>query len=112
MKELKQLIKDLSAEQTTLKSQRKTGTLPEFKRDYFGYPLWSEVPTEQRVRIKNAWSAANRVQSNKARITAALNLYHELRGSDYRHNVSDEHSWAYGRALKELREEFAVEPAE
>lgn len=58
----------------------------------------------ERVKLKNAWNAANKVQSNKARITAALNLYHELRGSSYRHNVREELEWYYLRAMKELRE--------
>lgn len=106
MKELKQLIKNLAIEQRELKSQRKTGTLPEFKRDYFGYPI--DVPG----KIKKAWGATSSVQMNKPRITAALNLYHELRGSSYRHNIRDDQGWAYDKALKELKKRFAVETVE
>lgn len=106
---MKELIKQLADEQRELKSQRKTGTLPELELSYFGGVIWDKVPQ----KIKDAWRAASQVQQNKVRITAALNLYHELRGSDYRHGIPDDPLyWGYDRILQELREQFATETVE
>ena len=108
MKELKELIKSLAIEQRDLKSQRKTGRVGKIPRTSWGYVDYTAVP----AKIKDAWHAASQVQENKPRITAALNLYHELRGSDYRHGVRDEDLYVYGRAMRELREQFATEAAQ
>lgn len=107
MEKLIQLIKELAEEQRTLKPQRKTGTLPKFKRDYWGTPVLDLLPEDQAEKIKTAWNAATQVWHNKIRITAALNLYHEMRGSDYRHEVANE-LWPYSKYMKELREQFAA----
>jgi len=105
---MKQLIKELAIQQRELKSQRKTGTLKTIQRD----SVWSDCYDEEtRGRITTSQKATQAVQDNKVRITAALNLYHELRGSSYRHNVRDEY-WGYDRALKKLREEFATQLAD
>jgi hypothetical protein len=96
----------LSEEQKVLKSQRKTGTLPELPRNDWGWIEYEKVP----ANIKEAWKAANKVQSNKPRITAALNLYHELRGSDYRHGIPEDPYFygIYKKALREFREQFTA----
>lgn len=103
---LKNLIKQLANEQIELKKKRKTGTLPELPTDNWGYLDCSRVPK----KIREAWNAAGAVQDNKARITAALNLYHEMRGSSYRHKVPDD--WMYQREyesyMAQLREQSGV----
>lgn len=109
MKELKQLIADKAIKQKQLKAERKTGTFPKFERYYFGYADWNSVSASDRLRMKNAWNAAWRVQNNKLRITAMLNLMHELRGSDYRHNVSNENWGLYSIAMKKLRADLKIE---
>ena len=65
------------------------------------------------MSFKDALRAAETVQRRKPRITAALNLYHELRGSDYRHNVPDDWSYKhqYERELEALRKEFKTQAA-
>lgn len=99
---IKEYIKQLSQEQKELKKQRKTGTL-EFKKkpshwgDCFYY-----IPTiDSREKINDSGNAARKVQDNRPKITAALNLYHELKGSDYRHKINDH--YAYERAYEELK---------
>lgn len=87
---IKEIIKQLAAEQRQLKDSRKTGSNPS---------------GEARDRS----NAANyKVHRNATRITAALNLYHEMRGSDHRHNVptASENGfyWQYDRDYKELAE--------
>jgi len=97
---LKQLIKELSAEQIELKSQRKTGT---YDTDLGYY--------KQPDNIRACFVAAEGVARNKPRITAALDLYHELRGSDFRHGGPDDYHWqsCYVKDLRVLREQFAPE---
>jgi hypothetical protein len=105
---LKELIKELAAEQVELKKQRKTGRLPEWKRNEWGWVDHREVPS----RVKRSWHAAGEVRHNKARITAALNLYHEVRGSDYRHGLPPSDDWmyhsTYNSFMDELREKLEV----
>jgi len=98
---MKEYIKTLAREQQELKKARKTGTLEESYTWYNG-SSWPE-------HVAKARRAAITVQRNKILITAALNLYHELRGSDHRHNVSDEDYYCYKGDLRTLRERFAVE---
>jgi len=97
-KALKDRIKDLSGRQRPLKRARKT-TLPADERrialEKAGMSP-STVPTEA------AWEVSRR----RAKITACLNLCHELRGSEHRHGPGDK--WLYGKYDKELREEFLV----
>jgi hypothetical protein len=108
MKELRTYIKEMAAQQIELKKQRKTGTLPEFPRDDWGYVSWSQIPTADRVRIKNANRAALEVQWNRDKITVALNLYHELRGSSYRHGPSSqEGEYWYKKEKEALLERLA-----
>jgi hypothetical protein len=88
---LKELIKKLSAEQTALKQARKTG--PQLN-PHLGL-LWSEACARSHV-------AASAVRNNRLKITAALNLRHEVWGSDYRHGVAKIDESAYVRHWNEL----------
>jgi hypothetical protein len=99
---LKEFIKSKSEEQKQLKKARKTGPYEIIKSE-FGYINYKAMPE----RVKEAWIAAGKVQENKIKITAALNLYHELKGSEYRHNIpSDSHyQWLYKAEYKKLKEE-------
>ena len=90
---LRDRIKDLAAEQKLLKRARKT-TLPKGQ--------WEGIRKELgRDRDWTPQSAALESDVNKLRITACLNLYHELRGSEYRHNAG---GYYYEKRLKEERE--------
>lgn len=102
MERLKQEIITKSEEQKNLKKERKTGTIPELPRNEWGIS-WGKVPENVTQKLEASWKAASQIQLNKIRITAALNLYHELRGSDYRHNVSDNIRWYYDNIYEELR---------
>lgn len=99
MKELKELIKLLSAQQKELKKARKTGPYI-VERTKYGYPILPE-----NVMVAN--NAAGQVQCNRSRVTAALNLYHELRGSSYRHNFSPK-DYEYHKAYKELSAKYKI----
>lgn len=94
---MKEFIKQLASEQKDLKKARKTGTY-EITRSQYGHPILPE-------NVKAACMAASKVQINKSVITAALNLYHELRGSDYRHNFNP-NDYEYKKAYKELSAKF------
>ena len=61
--------------------------------------LIKQLSEEQKSR--KCWSC-------KAEITAALNLYHEVRGSDYRHGVSCHTKFWYSKHESELRERFCL----
>jgi hypothetical protein len=98
---VKQEIKKLAEEQPILKRARKS-LLP---REEFA------VIKKQFAPDKDWWdhnSAAGMVRDRKIKITAYLNLYHELRGSDYRHGVRDDNKWWYDRCYNKLKEEVTV----
>lgn len=95
----------MSEEQKSLKKARKTGPY-EIKRD----PKWYFAVLPEHV--KNACAAAYKVRSNALKITAALNLYHEKRGSPHRHNYPDNERIYYGKLIVELNNEVnALEKA-
>ena len=93
---LKEKLKVLAALQIKTKRARKTS-----------------LPKEEWLALKNElapksayWDhsvAASDARLRKIEITACLNLYHELRGSDYRHAC--EGYW-YTKAMNELRTEL------
>lgn len=95
---LKEYIKKLAEEQRALKKARKTGTLPEFFRDGYGYRILPEICIK-------SYTANTQLQRNKITITAALNLYHEMRGSDYRHSYAG-HEWFYGKEIVRINNEL------
>lgn len=91
---LKEHIKKLASEQKLLKMARKT-KLPKDK--------WEDI----RISLGKSkeWTptwAACEAYANSIRITAYLNLYHELRGSEFRHNNSDK--YYYDKCMKEERD--------
>lgn len=96
---MKEFIKQLANEQQELKKARKTGTL-EKDYTYWCYRDWPEHITKAR-------NAANRVQANKIKITAALNAYHELRGSSYRHNIEPGLAYVHDKYFKEFLKEYS-----
>ena len=95
---LKCRIKDLSARQSPLKRLRKTTVLPHERSILAAKAV---LPESREV---SAADAAFLVRDQQALITASLNLYHELRGSEHRHGHGDE--YLYCRADKKLRSEL------
>lgn len=97
---LKEYIKQLARDQVLNKKARKTGPYT-LRRDG-----WGEYHGGIPAKVKESWRAAFRVRYQKAFITAALNLYHEVRGSDYRHNIPDDYDYrsAYNECMADLRE--------
>jgi hypothetical protein len=92
---LKEHIKKLASEQKLLKMARKT-KLPKDK--------WEDI----RISLGKSkdWTpiyAACEAYVNTIRITACLNLYHELRGSEFRHNANID-EYYYSKCLKEERD--------
>ena len=100
IKTLKSKIKDLAALQVKNKLARKTVRIdPEVRKKLLEelgikYPEWAHAEVMARKNV----------------ITAHLNLYHELRGKAYRHNVPT-YSFdkdRYEETLRKLREEFKL----
>jgi hypothetical protein len=90
---LRDRIKNLAAEQKLLKQARKT-KMPKDR--------WEAIRKELgRDRDWTPQYAAFEAEANTLRITACLNLYHELRGSEYRHKAE---GYYYEKRLKEERE--------
>lgn len=90
---LKSRIKELAAEQKLLKMARKT-TIPKDQ--------WEKIRLELgRARDWTPEFASYEVGSNTTRITACLNLYHELRGSNHRHKAE---GYYYEKRLTEERQ--------
>lgn len=50
--------------------------------------------------------AASKVRDNAFKITAALNLYHEKRGSTHRHHVPENMKTWYGKVIVQLNNEI------
>lgn len=83
IRSLKERIKQLGAEQRAAKASRKGCTFERMS------DLWSEI-----------WARS-------IRITAALNLYHALRGSSFKHGIKD--VYLDERYTNDLSKEFTVE---
>lgn len=79
---MKDLLKKLAEEQRALKAARKTGP---YTVTWKGGYAWDDKAIPEN--ILKSWHAASKVRDNALYITVALNLYHEKRGSDYRHNI-------------------------
>jgi len=91
IRKLRVLIQDLSSKQRPLKRARKT-SLPAAERDAL------------LIQASFSGNPSFEVFRRKARITASINLLHELKGSEYRHGHGDE--YLYKRADEELRSEL------
>ena len=93
---LKELIKQLAEEQISCKRGKDWEA---HKKKYGGVSKYGNT------YVRDKWQ-------NKAMITAALNLYHEVRGSDYRHGTSCHTMGWYDKYEKELRERFCIKSSE
>lgn len=102
---MKELIKKLAKNQTELKKARKTGTIPE--HDCYTF---HKLPEETREKILSSHQAAEEVQRQKAIITAALNVYHEMRGSEYRHNYSGDYDNTFFEYWTHYRDKYIPQP--
>lgn len=98
---IREKVKMLSVKQRPLKKARKTSILEEDRRSILldaGVEWKPSSPWESHVM------AAIEVGRRRAMITAAINLSHELRGSEHRHGHGDE--YLYEKCLSELRKEL------
>ena len=106
IKILKEKIKTLSSKQRSLKLLRKT-SLPQERRAALiaetGMTEWAKETLE--TISYRAWST---VESRRTEITACLNLYHELRGSEHRHGIDKASEYYYEKTLASLRKELAM----
>jgi hypothetical protein len=91
----------MSEEQKALKQARKTGPYTVTWQGGYYWDPKNVIPKN----VKDSWAAASQVRDNALRITAALNLYHEKRGSPHRHNVPDHLKLYYGKLIVELNNE-------
>ena len=94
---LKERLAALSALQVEAKRARKRlpeATLAALRREITG-------------KDDPSWNAAYDVMERRAKITACLNLYHELRGSDHRHGVRRGWEWSYELMVTLLRQHLS-----
>ena len=96
---MKELLKKLAEEHRALKAARKTGPYKFVAAPYGG---WDYDALRLLPAVKASWEAASKVQQNALYITVALNLYHEKRGSDYRHNIPDHLKHSASRLAEEI----------
>jgi hypothetical protein len=107
IKALKTKIKDLASKQRSLKLLRKT-TLPPERRTALLAETGMVKAWEGRDVEGISYSAWSLVETRRTEITAAINLYHELRGSEHRHGVDEQSGYYYEKTLATLRKELAV----
>lgn len=91
---LKTRIKALAAEQPLLKRARKTSITPEERsaiREKLGL----------KTSLDPYW-AAIAVKEHAIEITACHNLYNELRGEPFRHDVMKGYGYSYEQSMKKL----------
>lgn len=99
---LRERLKELAELQTKTKRARKT-TLPKVEWEALKVDI---LKSTARFPDRGWWDhsvAASDAKLRKIEITACLNLYHELRGSEYRH--AGEGYW-YEKAMTALRAEL------
>lgn len=87
-----------------MKKARKTGPYEVIRTPRWNYVDHANMPEN----VKRSWRAAADVRHNALKITAALNLYHEKRGSPHRHNFPDHLKIAYGKLIVELNNEVNI----
>ena len=92
IREIKQLLKSYAVIQRKAKRARKT-TIPNAERE---------------ALLKEIQSSYPNVMYRKIEITAALNFYHELRGSEFRHGIREGTEFDYKLCLKALRSKHLV----
>lgn len=101
---LKERIKALTILQEKTKRARKT-TMPKQEWDALRVDILKSSGRPTGYEWWDHASAASDARLRKAEITACLNLYHELRGSGYRHDFK-EHTYWYEKAMKALQTEL------
>jgi hypothetical protein len=90
--EIKQLLKSYAVIQRKAKRARKT-TIPAVERE---------------ALLKEIGSSYPNVMSRRIEITAALNFYHELRGSEFRHGIRKGTEYEYKDRLNSLRAKYSI----
>lgn len=107
IKILKERIKTLSSKQRSLKLLRKT-TLPVERKAALleETGLTGSLKSEDAQALSyRAWST---VEDRRLEITACINIYHELRGSQYRHGVDKTALYYYEKTVARIRKETAM----
>lgn len=93
---VREQILDLAEEQTMLRRARKS-KLPKAEFD----------PIRKHFAPDKPWwdhlEAALEHSRRSTRITALLNLYHEMRNSPYRHGIPKGEKWFYEKQLEEVK---------
>lgn len=105
IKALKTKIKQLSSGQRGLKLLRKTTLLPERRTALLAATGMAEAWKGHDV-AEISFRAWCLVGQRRTEISAALDLYHELRGSKHRH--TGEGGYHYAQTLASLRKELAM----
>ena len=90
-------IKELSSLQVIGKRARKT-TIPKEESKALLRKFGVETPAEAAVEVR----------CRKRRITALLNLHHELRGSEHRHGIEKGDEYSYEKTLKEIKTKLGL----
>ncbi len=101
---LKEKIKMLSELQTKTKQARKT-SLPKKEWEALKDDILKSISYRYNRDIWDHSFATSYARMRKGEITACLNLYHELRGSEYRHAGND---YWYRDAMHSLRADLKV----
>jgi len=103
---LKERLKTMAAQQKPLKRARKT-SIPKEERGALLLDAGIEHCWAVICDRTGASNAAAFVRERRARITACLNLYNELRGREYRHGIKKGFEYLYDKEMKKLTEELA-----
>jgi hypothetical protein len=96
----KRRLAELAALQIKAKRARKR--LPEAELAALRLDLCASADPE--------WNAQRDVVLRRIALTACLNLYHEVRGSEHRHGIREGFDWVYQSKLALLRKEVAELP--
>lgn len=104
---LRDRIKTLSSKQHSLKLLRKTTLSPERKAALLEETgMAGSLKSEDAQALSyRAWST---VEDRRLEITACINIYHELRGSEYRHGVHKTVRYYYEKVVANIRKEIAM----
>jgi hypothetical protein len=104
IKSLKEKIKGLASGQRTLKTLRKTTISEELRKELLSKAGMTETWKVMDEVPYKAWST---VETRRTEITACLNLYHELRGSEYRHGIEKGSEYFYEKTIANIRKDLA-----
>lgn len=65
-----------------------------------------EINQSQQDALSEQFGFADHPAITRARITALVNFYHEIRGSGYRHGTSRIDPWLYERAESAIKKQY------